>query len=90
MFLKMYHLLLQYGMSKENYFRIIVATNAMGMGADLKGPSNNVLFHPHRSMLVWIRLVIHSSINNLITNGAHVGIWRFSCWRDLKISNFDL
>lgn len=67
-----------------------MATNAMGMGADLKGPSNNVLFHPHRSMLVWIRLVIHSSINNLITNGAHVGIWRFSCWRDLKISNFDL
>lgn len=73
----MYHLLLQYGMSKENYFRIIVATNAMGMGVDLKGLSNNVLFHPHRSMLVWIRLVINSSINNLITNGAHVVIWIF-------------
>lgn len=86
----MYHLLLQYGMSKENYFRIIVATNAMGMGVDLKGLSNNVLFHPHRSMLVWIRLVINSSINNLITNGAHVVIWRFSCCRDLKITNFDL
>lgn len=50
-----------------------MATNAMGMGADLKGPSNNVLFHPHRSMLVWIRLVIHSSINNLLQMAPTLG-----------------
>lgn len=46
MFLKMYHLLLQYGMSKENYFRIIVATNAMGMGADFKGTFKQCFISP--------------------------------------------
>lgn len=66
-------------MSKENYFRIIVVINVMGMGVDLKGFLNNVLFYLYCLMFVWIRFVINFFMNNFIINGVYVVIWRFFC-----------
>lgn len=53
--------------------------NVMGMGVDLKGFLNNVLFYLYCLMFVWIRFVINFFINNFIINGVYVVIWRFFC-----------